>query len=322
MQMKTILNNELLKALRGRRSQNQINRKLGFTYNQVSRWETGQKRILWQDFIKLAKSCGCNLQKVFYSTFLYLGDVKDPLAIIKHLTGSAKVAHIAGLAGVSRFKAARWLKKKTEPTLDEILSLMTETKRVIFISNMVDMKMMPSLSKAYNKYLAMKELLLRFPVASGVYCCFELGQYRNQEKHVHGLVARMTGITKSEEKEIIELLVKAGKIIRRNGKYFHLEPFLTRDAGGDFLSGLVSKLYWSKRAIEYMEKLSEPDFHSLFQYQVFNIGQQAYEKIIERASFFEKEVLSIIANHHEAKTCTKIVNFQIMDLEKMSHLYS
>ncbi|MBI2521097.1 MAG: hypothetical protein HYV97_11785 [Bdellovibrio sp.] len=316
--MKSILNNELLKALRAHRSQNQINRKLGLNYNQVSRWETGQKRILWQDFIKLAKSCGCNLQKVFYSTFLYLGDVKDPLAIIKHLTGSAKVSTIAAMAGVSRFKAGRWFSKKAEPTLAEMLSLMTSTKRVIFISNMVDMKLMPSLSKEYDKYLAMKELLMRFPVASGVYSCLGLEQYRIQEKHVCGFVARMTGITKNQESEIIELLLKAGKIVKRNGKYFHLEPFLTRDAGGDFLSGLVSKRYWSARAIEYMEKLNEPDFHSLFQYQVFNTSQKAYEKIIERASFFEKDVLNIIANDQENKTYTKIVNFQIMDLEKMS----
>ena len=44
-----------IRALRAKRSQNDINRKLGFSQNIVSKWELGTRRVAFDEFLLLCK---------------------------------------------------------------------------------------------------------------------------------------------------------------------------------------------------------------------------------------------------------------------------
>ena len=56
-----LLREQLLKAVRGPISQADISQKLGFSFNQVYRWEKGITKITWCQFAKLAKACNIDI---------------------------------------------------------------------------------------------------------------------------------------------------------------------------------------------------------------------------------------------------------------------
>ena len=47
---------ELLRAIRGKLSTSALSAKLGYKFNQVARWEKGERRLLWTDFVALCEA--------------------------------------------------------------------------------------------------------------------------------------------------------------------------------------------------------------------------------------------------------------------------
>src|SRR5687768_17558011 len=111
---------ELVRAVRGKRSQTAVNRKLGYGFNQVSRWETGRTTISWPAFVKLSAACKVDVAAAARDLFSTSARAEE---IVAFFAADAKQTDIAKKLGVSRFTLRRWLASEAAPPLAAILSL-------------------------------------------------------------------------------------------------------------------------------------------------------------------------------------------------------
>lgn len=94
---------ELVRAVRGKLSQAQLNRKLGYETNQLYRWEAGKRSISWVNFEKLTRACKVDLRKVLKREFGYSGSADDSASLLRHFVGQSSVSGFA--------KTMRWRRR-------------------------------------------------------------------------------------------------------------------------------------------------------------------------------------------------------------------
>lgn len=104
----TKLKAELLKGLRGKRTQGAVSRRLGYEFNQVYRWESGKKRIKWNEFVNLSSACRRDLAKALAKSILYFGDIRRADLILMHLIGNKQASQVIKTLGLSRFSFQNW----------------------------------------------------------------------------------------------------------------------------------------------------------------------------------------------------------------------
>ena len=117
-----ILARELLRALRGKRSQPLLSRRIGLRSNLVHRWERGRAWPSAPQFFRIARvggvRVGDGLQRLLgrssaVST-LELEQSEGTSALLRVLAGARSVKEIAERVGKSRFVVSRWLSGATE----------------------------------------------------------------------------------------------------------------------------------------------------------------------------------------------------------------
>jgi transcriptional regulator with XRE-family HTH domain len=82
----SVLKIEILKALRGSQSQSELSRRLGYSYNQVGKWEANAKRMKWTDFHNFCEVCGVSMTSVTRKVFLFTGEnSRDTAALLSTL---------------------------------------------------------------------------------------------------------------------------------------------------------------------------------------------------------------------------------------------
>jgi transcriptional regulator with XRE-family HTH domain len=110
---------ELLRALRGRRSQTAFSRRLGYKSNVVYRWESGRSWPTAAAALRAAQKTGVALHAglcEFYRRPPHWLRHTDPASpegvatLLRDLRGSLPIGELARRAGRSRFAVSRWLK--------------------------------------------------------------------------------------------------------------------------------------------------------------------------------------------------------------------
>src|SRR5687767_4395102 len=109
---------DLLRALRGRRSQRQLSRKLGFSSNVVYRWESGRAAPAAHEFFRLAALVvRTPYLRLLEAGFRYdegrrthdLADAKGVAGWLEAMRGELPITSLAESTGCSRFVISRWL---------------------------------------------------------------------------------------------------------------------------------------------------------------------------------------------------------------------
>lgn len=78
---------EIVRALRGEDTQRDLSQKLGFSFNQIGKWESGTTHISWDDFVHLASQMGFAVEKHFRRIFWsFIGEFNSKSVINYFLT--------------------------------------------------------------------------------------------------------------------------------------------------------------------------------------------------------------------------------------------
>ncbi len=116
------ISKKFLVSLRGRQSARALSQKLGYSSNQISRWESGHSRFSWSDFVDLCERLELPLQEAF--TEMEFHSTPDDLkAILQYFVPGKKTQEIAKICGVSALTIQRWQKKTISPLADKIFQL-------------------------------------------------------------------------------------------------------------------------------------------------------------------------------------------------------
>lgn len=310
---------ELARALRGRRSQPALSRRLGFTSNVVYAWESGRRAAAASVFFRLAA-----LGKIDVAAALagFAGDAGlrgldfgSPSAsaqLLRALRADRPLSEIARAVDADRTTVARWFEGETEPRLPELLRYVdATTQRLLeFVSLFADPSALASTRKRYADLLAQRRLAYELPWSHAVLRALELDAYRALPRHEPGFIARCVGISREDETRCLRALAAAKQIAFEHGRY-KITRVLTVDTRPNEEENRRLKLHWASVGQQRLEAGAPRG--ALFSYNLFPIDERGFERIRRLHVEYYERIREIVA---ESSTADRVVlmNMQLVPL--------
>ncbi|HEX4473924.1 MAG TPA: DUF4423 domain-containing protein [Polyangiaceae bacterium] len=316
------LSRDLLRALRGRRSQVAWSRRLGAKSNIAYMWESGRRAPTAAKALNAAARAGVDVQDAvrrFYRTppeWLERGNVttRDGVAtLLDDLRGRTPIGALAERTGRSRFAVSRWLGGDAEPRLPDFLRLLEAASlRVLdFIAVLVDPSRLPSIRNAWSDLQRARRAAYEMPWSHAVLRALELNDYRELAAHEPGFIARRIGISIDEESRCLEMLERTGQITRR-GQHLEAARPLAVDTRQNPAAGRKLKAFWSRVALDRIENGDES---GLFSYNLFSISEKDYQRLRELHLAYFRELRTIVASSAPAERVI-VANVQLFGLDE------
>lgn len=315
------LASELLRALRGKRSQVAFSRRLGYRSNIASRWENGRCYPTAAETFAIARKLRVdvrdNLRAFFRSPRLWLESVeldqpRGLVTLLGELRGAVSIVDLAAELAVSRFRVARWLHGDTQPKLPEFLALVDAMSLRLpeFVAVLVMPAQLPSLSRELTRQRAARDAAFTRPWSHAVLRALELTDYAGLTSHTPGLLARKLGISEQEEALCLTLLSRAGQVRKQQGRY---QP--TRVEAVDLRSEVERlrelKAFWLERARERL--LAGHD--GVFGFNLFAVSTHDLAVIRELYLRLYHEVSAIVARSQPSE-CVALWSTQLFRLDQ------
>jgi hypothetical protein len=315
------LASELIRALRDKRSQAALSRRLRYGSNVVRTWEAGRRFPTASRFFAVCARVGVAPNQAirrFYASppsWLNGADFTAPASVARlldSLRGKTKITDIAARAQRSRFAVSRWLSGATEPRLPDLLCLIeaTSLRSLDFIACFVDPARLPSAARRWRELETARRVASELPWSHAVLRALELSEYAALPRHVPGFVAAKLGISLQEEESCLKLLSESGQIHKRRGcwvpgRVLTVDTRSNPDAGRKLLS------WWSEVGGERLRQGSR----GLFAYNLFTVSECDLERLRDLHRAYFSELRSIVAKSEPAERVV-VANLQLFGLDE------
>lgn len=292
---------ELLVALRGRRSQVQWSRWLGYKSNVAYSWEKGRR---WPTAAETFRACERAHLDVGAALLAFLGtrptwmDEHPPAsregvaAFLDGLRGQTTVSELARIAGISRYSVTRWLSGATQPRLPDFLRLVeaASTRVIDLLACLVDPSELPSIAPEWERLEARRRGAYEYPWTQAIMRAVELDEYRALPAHEPGWLARRLGIEPDEEARCVAFL-RDSEQLTWDGTHLRASTRAV-DTRSQPEVGRRLKAHWSRVAAERIEAGSNDQFS----YNVFTVSREDFERIRELHLGYFRALRAIVAD--------------------------
>ena len=316
------LGRELVRALRGRRSQVAFSRRLGYRTNVVYAWESGRR---WPTAAVLLGAAGRSRIDVRAAIAQVLPDraaVAEAAPTRRRATGSRRslselrakmpMVEIAKRAGRSRYAVARWLSGDAEPRLPDFLRLIQacSLRLLDFVALFADPLTLKSVAADWKLLQAQRKAAYEMPWIPAVLRALELREYTALGKHQPGWIASRLGIPREEEARCLEVLSESGQIREEHGRWVLTEA-LAIDTRPDPNAERRLKKHWASVGVDRLGASSP----GLFSFNVFTVSAGDLERLRELHRSYFRTMRSIIAASEPADRVV-VANVQLFSLDE------
>lgn len=316
---------QLVRALRGPRSQTACNRRLGYTSNVLHAWETGARKPTMSDLWRLAALARVDvhsaLRSILRKADVSLGQVAgsseldiDGRVWLTELTTGWTAAELARELNCNRNTVARWFQGTTEPKAHQVLHLvqLTTQRLLDFIALFVPLSDIAALARSSEDLRRQRILAYEMPWAHAVLRALEIEEYRQLPQHQPGFIATRLGLELEQEEAAIGALSQA-KQIRRSRGLWRPTRVLSVDTSLMRAADVELKRYWAELG---SQRVSEQALQkgALFSYNVFTISEEGYQQI-RRAHLEYYDRLRAIVAEHQAPTRVVLANVHLIPLD-------
>lgn len=236
------LASELIRALRGPRSQVAFSRRLGRASNVAYAWEAGRSFPSAAEMLRAAALRGHDLALVFerFCAERAQGLLAEPpasfadpafvAALLRAFKGTMTVSELARRMGAKRSQVSRWLSGESEPRLPDFLHALDAMGHAAatFCELFVPLRSLPSLDAQRARREAVRAFL-EHPAVYAVIIALGLEPYKRLPRHEPGWIAARLGIHRVSEELAITLLRDAGAI-RWDGRRWQIADDFGLDA--------------------------------------------------------------------------------------------
>ncbi len=314
-----LLASQLIRALRGRRSQAALSRKLGYASNVVFSWEAGEGFPTAAKFFRLAEALGHApreaLRKFARRPDDWLGEVdlttkEGVRELLDALAGKRALGSLSQAVGRDRFAVSRWLAGKTEPRLPDFLRLIEAVTLGLldFLAVWVDPTALAEVAAAWRSLQAARRSAYELPWSHAVLRMTDLAAYRSLPRHEPGFIASRLGISINEEQRCLELLVETGHL-RRIGERYEPTEQLTVDTRADPNATRHLAGFWMQLGAERVRNQAPGNFA----FNVFGVSHADLERLKQLQRDYFAELRSIIARS-EPTEHVAVATFQLYPL--------
>lgn len=305
---------QLLRALRGERSQVAFARRLGYRGNPITDWECGRRIPTAREALRAAAMVKIDVLASFtrFQPSLALGLGPDGLELgpwLSQLNPNLSVTELAARTGHGRSSVSRWLAGKAQPRLNEFLELVdAATGRVQdLVAELVAIEQVPALQARFEASSAAKRIAFDQPWTEAVMRVLETLPARDASADDVLAVAQRLGLHEESVASCLALLEKAA-LVRREGCAYDVVRELTVDTRGGKDALLALKAHWARVTAE---RALRPGTGDLFAYNVFSASAADVERIRQllRAAF--RQTRSIVTSSAPCQEVA-LVNVQLV----------
>jgi Domain of unknown function (DUF4423) len=311
-----LISQQVMRALRGPRSQRAFAKRLGYRANPVTDWEHGRRCPTALEALRAAERVGVSVPQAFaafHPVPLARDDVGFALAAwMQGIRGSTSVAVLAARTGVSRFALRRWLTGTAQPRLFEFFHYVDAVTGRLhdLVAALVSIREVPALHARHEAAMALRSTAYLAPWSEAVLRVLETTGYRALPAHQPGYVAHVLGIELAQEQLALDLLVKAGSVQLRDGLYEGRDDE-TVDTRGDRSRVTQLLQHWTTAARDRIEQRGADD---LFAYNVFALSDADLTHAREILRRAYRELRTLVASSSPLERVA-MVNVQLLALD-------
>jgi len=315
---------ELIRSLRGRRSQVALSRRLRRKSNVLYTWESGRRFPTAAAFFDLVRrlridvSAGIGAFLGALPEALQGRDFAEPATVallLAHLAEGTTQVDLAARVGKNRVSVGRWLKGQAEPRLPDFLRLIdaSSLRLLDFVAIFTPPQELAAARGAWAELEAQRRVAYRLPWSHAVLRVLELEDYRRLPRHVPGFIAERLGISREIEEACLGALTESKLIVRRKGR-FTAGSVLTVDTRQNPEAGRTLKTHWARVGEARLPEL-EPAGEDLFSYNLFTVSEKDWGRLREMHIAYFQELRRVIGASTPGERVA-LVNLQLFRLDQ------
>lgn len=305
---------ELIRALRGPRSQVQLSRRLGYRSNPVAEWEGGRRWPSAAELVRVCRIAGVDvaaaIERFHPPAAAAFGDPEAPRIgpWLAALRGDQAIGSIAAALGRSRSAVSRWLAGRTAIDVPDLLAVVDVlTGRVVdLVAALVPIEAVPSLAPSWERAQRARRLLFDHPWALAVLACVQTRDFRGGAEAVAAALALDEGTAAA----CLAALVETGVLTRGADGWAAAPDRLVVDTAA--VPGGADRLrrHWLEVALARLEARGPDD---QFGYAVFSVSADDLARIRELHRAYYRQVRAI-ASASSPTDAVVLLNLQLLAL--------
>lgn len=312
------LASQLIRSLRGRRSQVALSKRLGYRSNVLYNWESGDGFPTAAKFFWLLTQVGRSPADAL-SAFLpdrELARRIDPCTkegvatVLRELKGKRSLGDLSEAVGRDRFAVSRWLHGKTEPQLPDFLALFEATtlSLVDFLAGLVNPEELDEVVDRWRALQAARRSANELPWSHAILRGVDLKSYRELPEHRPGWFASQLELSANEEQRCLELLCATGDLVW-DGKHYRSVESLTVDTGRDPEATRRLAAFWMREGAERVRSARKGSFA----FNVFGVSRSDLERLKELQRTYFAELRALVAQS-DSTECVAVATYQLFSL--------
>jgi transcriptional regulator with XRE-family HTH domain len=313
---------EVMRALRGKRSQTAFGRRLGYRSNVAYAWESGRRYPTAAEMFRAAARTRLDVRAAVASFFhprlpdalatLDPGKPAYAAALLHALKGPAPMRVLAERTGLSRSAVSRLLTARTQPRLPVFFQLVDAASRRLLdlLAGLVDVSALPAARDEWRRVETMRRLAVQNPLSESVPRFLELDQYAALSKHRPGWIAARLGITREEEERTLRDLETAG-VIRWDGTRWRIDRERSIDTTrSDRRAAAFLRGHWSDQGAARVRA----DRDGTFSYLVFTTDDATLASLRALHLDYFRQLRALVASSPR-NTRVAVVNVQLFPID-------
>jgi transcriptional regulator with XRE-family HTH domain len=301
---------ELLKALRGPRSQVAFARRLGYIGNPVADWEAGRRFPTALEALRAYEKVAGNAEEPFGRFHpsipaRHSDGTLDLGSWLSALRGSASAQDVAARARLSRHRVARWFRGQTQPRLPDFLRLLEAiTGRASdLVAELVPIGSVPSAHRDWARRNAARNLAHEEPWTLAILRIIASKRYRELPEHSSPFICGALYLPLDAVERCVGKLEATG-IVARRGAHYQAARSLTVDTRS---RGRLRE-HWASVAAE---RARAPGRRDIFSSDVLSSSSADVERIDALLRSVSREISAIVA-HTSDDEVAALVNLQLV----------
>jgi len=312
---------QLVRAVRGRRTQAAFSRRIGCQSNVLYTWESGRRYPTARRFFEVAQRAGIDAGAALASflrsapdwlTTEHLGSGDGVVRLLAELQGSRSISDLARATGKSRFAVARWLGGQTEPRLPDFLLLVQATsyRLLDFVAALVDPAQLPLIENAWRELSAARQAAYTSPWCHAVLRLLETERIRALPSVGAAEIAAELGLSIVDARAALQLLETTGQIAAEGARW-QVKQTLNVDLAADPEAVRRLKAWSAEIGLRRIVSGSE----GLYSYNLFCVSERDYQKLQRLHRAYFRQLRATVAESAPSERVV-MANLQLFSLSR------
>ncbi len=303
---------ELIKELRGKLTQRALSQKLGFSFNQIGKWEKGITQIKWADFLSMAQALEVPIETSIRRSFWNLKSEFSSITTLEAI--DINVNSFTAPDQQFQLQRKKWILGVVQPDLPEVLQLIGTRSAVLlgWLSQFVDCCKLVTIKDHFAVFSKILETVMKNPLTVYVNAALMLEEYKTMDQHSDKWLAQHSACSVKALQQVLKLLLNH-RLIHFDGRKFHPSTFDFSFAG--LRSSKIRSLIHFSTALAANRYPLEPVLFDRSQIKnkcqssirVAALSPAASEKISELLTRMHSEIGDIVAKDNLPKENVQVI---------------